>query len=746
MVWRAIQKLFGNSNSSRQPIRRARLRVEGLEDRSVPAVASGTLQGFAFVDTNRNGIKDAREQVLPGVTVKLTGTVDFAGTDINGVALTGAVAKTAVTDANGKYVFQNVMSGTYKLATAPYSGLLQGGITAPATVTITFNGTASTKNIGFFGIAPAYASLRQLLNRPISNALHFAPPGAGVTKVVDRADNAPTVKATISNVNVQPGAADTTMDLAANFTDADITNSVVQFQTNFGNINMELFDSQTPQTVANFFNYILSNRFDNTVFNRLVQGFVLQGGGFSMGTNPTTLNAVVTDPGVKNEFSASRSNLQWTIAMAKSPGNPDSATSQFFVNLGNNSANLDSQNGGFTVFGKLQGTADQAIVQTIANITPTDKGSGDPNDPFASFPLKNYSGSNFPTDATAANFVLVNDVKVIKRDEWLTYTVVSNSDASVVTPTIKDNRLKLVYGTTGTSTLVIKAIDRYGASVTQTFTVHVNATPTATDDSAKVNKASNVLIDVLANDTGETGETLTIQSVTQPTHGVAAIESGKVRYTPTASYSGSDSFTYTISDGNGATKTGTVSVLVNNLPTAATDSATVQQNSNVSVDVLANDNFAPDVGETLAIQAFTQGTHGTVASDSGNLKYTPTAGYSGTDSFTYTINDGNGGTATATVNVLVNAPPVSVNDLVNVGVDSTVLVDVLGNDTTGTDSGETLSIQSFTQPANGVVVLESGQLRYTPNNGYSGPDEFTYTVADNHGGTAVGTVGVTVAV
>jgi cyclophilin family peptidyl-prolyl cis-trans isomerase len=556
MVWRAIKNFFHTpSQPARRPIRRSRLQVECLEERAQPANASGLFQGTAFIDANGNNTRDAGEALLPGVTVTLQGTTNQ----------NVAVNVSTQTDSTGKFTFENVMPGTYTFRTDPIASLLGGGVSTPASISIPAGQTV-TKDVGFRGVAPAFVSLRQLMSTPITTTYLFGTAGTGTAKAADRENNLPTLKNAIANVAVQAGAADTLIDLAGKFDDQDMTNSVVQFQTNFGNINFELFDRQAPQTVANFFNYIKANKYDNMVFNRLVQNFVLQGGGFALGTNPTTLTPIATDPAVQNEFSSTRSNTQWTIAMAKSPNDPNSATSQFFINLGNNASNLDTQNGGFTVFGKLQGAVDQAIVSSIASITPVDKGSGDPNDPFASFPLKNYSGSNFPTDATASNFVLVNDVVIVKRDESLTYSVTSNSNTNLVTATMENNRLRLHYnaGQTGSATITLKATDKFGATTETTFTVRVNAPPTATTDTVTVNSGSSILIDALANDSQspDTGETLTIQTVTQPGHGTAAIESGKIRYTPATGYTGTDAFTYTISDGNGGTATGAIAITV----------------------------------------------------------------------------------------------------------------------------------------------------------------------------------------
>jgi len=121
---------------------------------------------------------------------------------------------------------------------------------------------------------------------------------------------------------------------------------VVTLSTNVGEIRVRLFPAAAPGTVENFLRYVKDGDFDGSFIHRSVPEFVIQGGGFYPDGTP-----VPTDPPISNEFG--RSNLRGTVAMAKLGGDPDSATSQWFVNLGDNSENLDSQNGGFTVFGEV---------------------------------------------------------------------------------------------------------------------------------------------------------------------------------------------------------------------------------------------------------------------------------------------------------------------------------------------------------------------------------------------------------
>lgn len=144
------------------------------------------------------------------------------------------------------------------------------------------------------------------------------------------------------------------------------TNTTVRFTfqrgTNaLGQVDVELFDGEKPETVRNFLLYVRSGAYSNSFLHRCVPGFIVQGGGFSV-TNPLSSEIFsayreTTNYGrLTNEFMVGSrfSNTVGTLAMAKVANDPNSATSQWFFNLNDNSTNLDTQNGGFTVFGAVR--------------------------------------------------------------------------------------------------------------------------------------------------------------------------------------------------------------------------------------------------------------------------------------------------------------------------------------------------------------------------------------------------------
>ncbi len=159
--------------------------------------------------------------------------------------------------------------------------------------------------------------------------------------------------------------------------------TVVRLNTSSGPIDIELFDATAPRTVANFLAYVNSGAFNNSFIHRSIPGFIIQGGGYGWDSAANQPFSTPKNPPIANEFNASRSNVRGTIAMAKLGGDPNSATSEWFINLGNNAANLDTQNGGFTVFGRVT-TASMVVVDAIAALPIVNAGA---NTAFTDLPI-----------------------------------------------------------------------------------------------------------------------------------------------------------------------------------------------------------------------------------------------------------------------------------------------------------------------------------------------------------------------
>lgn len=145
---------------------------------------------------------------------------------------------------------------------------------------------------------------------------------------------------------------------------------MVKLQTNHGTITLELHKDKAPETVANFLTYVKSGHYDNTIFHRVIDGFMIQGGGFEPGMKEKS-----TNPPVKNEAGNGLTNDKYTVAMARTP-NPHSATAQFFINVADNGflnfREPTPQGFGYCVFGKVVEGSD--VVDKIKNVETGDKG------------------------------------------------------------------------------------------------------------------------------------------------------------------------------------------------------------------------------------------------------------------------------------------------------------------------------------------------------------------------------------
>lgn len=195
--------------------------------------------------------------------------------------------------------------------------------------------------------------------------------------------------------------------------------------------------------------------------------------------------------------------------------------------------------------------------------------------------------------------------------------------------------------------------------------INVNAFPNAVDDNVVTNEDTaanfNVINDPPGSDTDVNGDTLSVISNTNPSNGLVNVNAnGDATYTPDPDYFGPDSFTYTISDGNGGTDTATVNITVvsvNDPPVAVDDVASTEEDTPVTVTVLSNDSDIE--GDMLTVVSTSLAMNGLVIiNPDGTITYTPNSDFfDGVDSFTYTISDGNGGEDTATVTITVTSKP-----------------------------------------------------------------------------------------
>ena len=383
------------------------------------------------------------------------------------------------------------------------------------------------------------------------------------------------------------------------------------------------------------------------------------------------------------------------------------------------------------------------------------------------------------TDAAAADFnVISNDIDL--SSSGLTLTTV-NLDLSVPpssgsTVSVNNGQISFTPGSgyIGVETVSYTVTDGNGQAGTglATFTVTPLAVPpVALPDVAIVQPDSTAnIITSLINDVDLSGTSLTITNVTS----LATIPSGatstattdgsSISYTPATSFIGVETLSYEVTDGNGETATGLITVTVVGLPTAPPPVAVIDvtnvasDSSNNSIDVISNDVDTAGNGLTItnvtSLATVPLGATSTVTTDGSTVTYTPATGFIGVETLSYTVEDSNGATSTAAVTIVVAGlptalPPVAVPDVSIVNGSSTNnSITPLVNDIDTTSTGLTVTAASIgaTVPptGTGTVTTDGTTLTYTPPAAFAGVETINYTITDGNGTTSTSIVTVTV--
>ncbi|MEO5754614.1 MAG: peptidylprolyl isomerase, partial [Chthoniobacterales bacterium] len=297
---------------------------------------------------------------------------------------------------------------------------------------------------------------------------------------------APVVSAQIADFTVYDATPANEIDLTTKFSDPTLSANTVRLETVLGDIDVVLFDQKTPITVDNFLRYIDSGAFYPTdlvtgdpaplFFHRSPDpdDFVIQSGGYAAAQDLLNPPAIFPTPvpqfdPIVNEARPDLHNVRGTISMAKLPNDPDSATSQWFINLIDNSgppSNLDTTNGGYAVFGQVT-TPSLAVIDTISDV-PTYDATFLYGTAFMDLPLRNYSDSN---DPKLENFI--NITSIIRP---ITFSATS-SQTAVAGVSVISNDLFVQGFSPGTATITVTATDANGATASQSFAVTVQSTP-----------------------------------------------------------------------------------------------------------------------------------------------------------------------------------------------------------------------------------------------------------------------------
>lgn len=295
--------------------------------------------------------------------------------------------------------------------------------------------------------------------------------------------------APLPDLTTAAGSPVAAVQLANYFKDSAPASNYAIFDTSLGTIPVLLTPSTTPKTVANFLTYANSGAYTNSVVHRSVPGFIWQAGGYQLNSSGQVAAIPANSP-VVNEFGAS--NVRGTIAMAKLGSDPNSATNQFFFNEADNSANLDKQNSGFTVFGRVVGDRGLAVMDAVGNVpVPTTAPMASPLD---SAPLLNYTSGKA---VQPANLVLIKGVTTAAE----AFQAVSDAPAVATTAVDAGGNLSVTPLAAGTAHVTVTGFGSDGLPAAETFTVNVGPGGGATATTATGTASTS---DSAVNDPGRT--------------------------------------------------------------------------------------------------------------------------------------------------------------------------------------------------------------------------------------------------
>ncbi len=393
--------------------------------------------------------------------------------------------------------------------------------------------------------------------------------------------------------------------------------------------------------------------------------------------------------------------------------------------------------------------------------------------------VNSWVGGSFSlTKANAVPVAVDDPINAVLVNSTISIDVLANDTdlddvplvVNIVTPPTVGTAVVNATGTTPADIRIDYTLAASGGNLTDSFTYEIvdgtlppdtsnaatvdiqitNLTPIAINDTVATDQDVDAVIDVLANDAllGSLGDEPAVVTVPGAvTNGaIASITNNIITFTPTAAFTGVGSFDYLVTDFDGSIDTATVTVNIVNLtiPSASDDTAGVDVNAAVAINILANDAGLNDTPLTLTLEPTNSAANGTLTQADCGAKGTCLVTYTsngtpGQDSFDYEIADATGGDpqATATVTIVVNDLPVAVDDTTDVNAGNALSISVLANDSGLFD--EPLIVSFPTLPSIGAVsqagcaAAATCVVTYTPNAGSSGADSFTYIVTDSTG-------------
>jgi len=449
--------------------------LESFEERITPTTsiiyANGLLTGSVIVDGGTKGVS--------GVNIGITGETT-TGRSVN---------YSIVTNSNGNFSIDQLLPGSYTVTRSTPAGFLSGTTATSAQLNIV-EGQSITQNLGLGGLTPAKVSLG-LWASGVNSGITAPTAGSGTATGFTMTQIKAFTDSTVAKNSTSY------YNLAAFNLSPDTTNTTITFNTSKGAIDVTLKDSDAPVSVTNFLSYAQNNAYTDDLFHRMANlsgtgaSQILQGGQFktnSLSGVVTSFTDVATYQPIANEFDASRPNIIGSLAMART-ADLNSATSQFYFNLTDNTSSLGQTGNGYAVFGNVANSASLTNLQSFStSYSPTQKATVNTST-LETLPV--LTGATLPAPVSPAtisspvgtattNLALTNTISGATPTGFLNYLVTS-SDSSIVTATIgslngtfSPSQVKLVAGgNAGTAVITVTLIDNRNEATIKTFNVTV---------------------------------------------------------------------------------------------------------------------------------------------------------------------------------------------------------------------------------------------------------------------------------
>ncbi len=294
----------------------------------------------------------------------------------------------------------------------------------------------------------------------------------------------------------------------------------------------------------------------------------------------------------------------------------------------------------------------------------------------------------------------------------------------------------------GTYGFTLRAIDANGLSGEQVYTLKVNTVPVANNQSVNIGHDTATVIQLSASDAD--GDALTY-SMSTPAHGsLSNTATDHPTYTPNANYTGADSFTFKVNDGQADSNVATINLTV--APTQPLNTAPIANNQNIGTSRNTPKSFTLSASDAennpLSYTLVSQPGNGSLSGTAPNLTYTPNANFIGNDSFTFKVNDGQFDSNIATVSITVhelNTNPVA-NSQDTITLKNTLLTITL----TASDADNDPLTYIVNQPLSGTLTAAGPNVIYTPKPDYIGDDSFTFKVNDGQADSNLATIKILV--